>query len=61
MPLPASLREQERQRIEEALAASQGRVSGASGAAVRLGLPPSTLESRIKSLGIDKRQFRPGP
>ena len=61
LPLPASLREQERQRIEEALTASNGRVSGASGAAVRLGLPPSTLESRIKSLGIDKRQFRPGP
>jgi formate hydrogenlyase transcriptional activator len=61
MPLPASLREQERQRIEEALTASNGRVSGASGAAARLGLPPSTLESRIKSLGIDKRQFRPGP
>jgi len=61
LPLPASLREQERQRIEEALATSNGRVSGASGAATRLGLPPSTLESRIKSLGIDKRQFRPGP
>ncbi len=61
LSLPSSLREQERQRIEEALAASNGRVSGASGAAARLGLPPSTLESRIKSLGIDKRPFRPGP
>jgi formate hydrogenlyase transcriptional activator len=59
--LPASLREQERQRIEEALAAAHGRVSGASGAAAKLGLPASTLESRIKSLGVDKRRFRPGP
>jgi formate hydrogenlyase transcriptional activator len=61
LSLPSSLREQERQRIEEALAAANGRVSGAAGAAARLGLPPSTLESRIRSLGIDKRRFRPGP
>jgi formate hydrogenlyase transcriptional activator len=55
--LPASLREQERRRIEEALAASGGRVSGAAGAAARLGVPATTLESRIKSLKIDKRRF----
>ncbi|MEA2601374.1 MAG: formate hydrogenlyase transcriptional activator [Acidobacteriota bacterium] len=60
-PLPATLRDQERQRIEEALAKSGGRVSGARGAAALLGLPGTTLESRIKSLGIDKRQFKPGP
>jgi formate hydrogenlyase transcriptional activator len=57
--LPETLRSQERQRIEEALAASGGRVSGAGGAAVRLGLPATTLDSRIKSLKIDKRRFRP--
>jgi hypothetical protein len=45
-------------RIEEALAAAGGRVSGAGGAAARLGVPATTLESRIKSLKIDKRQFR---
>ena len=58
LPLPLGLREQERQRIEEALAATAGRVSGARGAAVRLGVPASTLESRIRSLRIDKRRFR---
>jgi formate hydrogenlyase transcriptional activator len=59
--LPASLRDQERRRIEEALAAAGGRVSGAGGAAVRLGVPATTLESRIKSLKIDKRSFRTTP
>ena len=48
----------ERDFIEAALAASRGRVSGASGAAARLGVPPSTLENRIKALGIDKTQFK---
>jgi formate hydrogenlyase transcriptional activator len=56
--LPETLRSQERQRIEEALAAAGGRVSGAGGAAARLGVPATTLESRIKSLKIDKRLFR---
>ncbi len=60
IPLPDSLREAERRRIEEALAQSVGRVSGAKGAATLLGLPSTTLESRIKSLGIDKHRFRSG-
>jgi len=47
-----------RQLIEDALTESNGRVSGPDGAAARLGLPPSTLESKIKSLKIDKRRFR---
>jgi len=42
----------ERESIEVALAASQGRVSGPTGAAVRLGLPRQTLESRIRALRI---------
>jgi hypothetical protein len=33
-------------------------VSGPFGAAARLGVPPSTLESKIKALGIDKRPFK---
>jgi formate hydrogenlyase transcriptional activator len=49
----------ERQRIEEALAASRGRVHGVEGAAELLGVPPTTLESRIRRLGIDKYAFRP--
>jgi len=48
----------ERESIEAALAASRGRISGASGAAARLGIPPSTLEHRIKALGIDKTNFK---
>ena len=48
----------ERQQIEEALAASRGRVYGVEGAAELLGIPPTTLESRIRRLGIDKLAFR---
>ena len=36
----------ERQRIEAALAQSNGKISGAHGAAAKLGMPPSTLESQ---------------
>ncbi len=48
----------EREIIEAALAESRGRVSGPSGAAARLRVPPTTLETRIKTLKIDKRQFK---
>ena len=48
----------EREIIEAALAACRGRVAGPSGAAARLGIPSSTLENRIKALGIDKTQFK---
>jgi len=48
----------EREIIEAALAATRGRVSGPSGAAAKLGIPPSTLETRIKALKINKVQFK---
>jgi len=48
----------ERQRIEAALAQSSGKISGAHGAAAELGIPPSTLESKIRSLRINKFQFK---
>jgi DNA-binding NtrC family response regulator len=48
----------ERLPIEEALAASRGRVYGPEGAAETLGVAPSTLESRIRRFGIDKHAFR---
>ncbi|MGA2896949.1 MAG: sigma 54-interacting transcriptional regulator [Acidobacteriaceae bacterium] len=48
----------DRETIGAALAETRGRVSGPSGAAVRLGIPPSTLESRIRSMNINKYQFR---
>jgi DNA-binding NtrC family response regulator len=44
--------------IEEALRATRGRVFGPTGAAAKLGIPKSTLESKIKSLKIDKNHFR---
>jgi formate hydrogenlyase transcriptional activator len=49
---------QEREAIERALALTEGRVSGPSGAAVQLGVPASTLESRIRSLKINKFRFK---
>src|SRR5881296_205616 len=48
----------EKEMIEAALSQSQGRVSGAAGAAVRLGLPPQTLDSKIKRLKINKSRFK---
>jgi len=48
----------EKAMIEDALRASGGRVSGPAGAAVRLGIPRSTLESRIRALKINKNRFR---
>jgi formate hydrogenlyase transcriptional activator len=49
---------QEREIIEEALRECQGRVFGPSGAAAKLGIARSTLESKIRSLKIDKNRFR---
>ena len=49
---------EERACIEEALRATRGRVSGADGAAARLGVAASTLEARIRRLRIDKFGFR---
>ena len=48
----------DREMIGAALAEARGRVSGPSGAAAKLGIPPSTLESKIRALNIDKYQFR---
>jgi formate hydrogenlyase transcriptional activator len=48
----------EREIIEAALVETRGRVWGSSGAAAKLGIPPSTLDHRIKALGIDKKHFK---
>jgi formate hydrogenlyase transcriptional activator len=56
--LPSQLETQEREMIEVALRAARGRIAGQDGAARRLGLAPSTLEFRIKKLGIDKFYYR---
>jgi formate hydrogenlyase transcriptional activator len=57
-PLDAALKRNEQELIENALQAAHGRVSGPSGAAARLGLPASTLESKIRKLRIDKFEYR---
>jgi len=49
--------DKERERIESALAASGGRIAGPSGAAAKLGIPRSTLETKIRRLGIKKHRF----
>jgi len=48
----------EREKIEAALAATRGRVSGPHGAATMLGIPRQTLESRIRALRINKHLFK---
>jgi PAS domain S-box-containing protein len=58
LPLLERPSSQEKEVIERALAEAQGRVSGPSGAAVKLGVPPSTLDSRIKALRINKHRFK---
>ena len=50
--------EGERQLIEAALAAAQGRVAGPKGAAAKLGIPRQTLDSKISALGIDKHRYK---
>jgi transcriptional regulator with GAF, ATPase, and Fis domain len=49
---------QEKAVIEAALRESGGRVSGPSGAAAKLGIPGSTLDSKIRSLKINKNRFK---
>ena len=49
---------QEKETIEAALTNTGGRVSGPQGAAAALGIPASTLESKIRSLGINKFRFK---
>jgi formate hydrogenlyase transcriptional activator len=56
--LPTDQKVNELKRIEAALAESNGKVSGAHGAAAKLGMPASTLESKIRSLRINKFQFK---
>jgi formate hydrogenlyase transcriptional activator len=59
--LSSTLASHERAIIEEALNACGGRVFGPKGAAAWLGIPRSTLESKIRALKIDKRRFRHHP
>jgi formate hydrogenlyase transcriptional activator len=59
VPFIATVVAHEKELIETALAKSNGRIAGPSGAAAKLGIPRQTLESKIRSFGIDKHRFRP--
>src|SRR5882724_2979844 len=61
LALSGTLAAHEKAMIEEALRVSGGRVFGPSGAAARLGIPRSTLESKIRALKINKSRFRARP
>jgi formate hydrogenlyase transcriptional activator len=56
--LGGTLSAHEKEAIEAALAECGGRVSGPKGAAAKLGVPTSTLDSKIKRLGIDTYRFK---
>jgi DNA-binding NtrC family response regulator len=58
LDLYKSLPSREKEIIEVALSESGGRVSGPSGAAAKLCMPRSTLESKIRSLKINKNRFK---
>jgi formate hydrogenlyase transcriptional activator len=58
VPLIATVVAREKELIEAALAKSNGRIAGTSGAAAMLGIPRQTLESKIRSFAIDKHRFR---
>jgi transcriptional regulator with PAS, ATPase and Fis domain len=58
LKLSGNLAAQEKEMIEAALRESGGRVSGPSGAAAKLGIPGSTLDSKIRSLKINKNRFK---
>jgi DNA-binding NtrC family response regulator len=57
-PLTRPSTEEERKSIEAALTRTRGRISGPDGAAAQLGMPASTLESKIRALKINKHQFK---
>ncbi len=56
--LADTLANQEKEMIEQALSECKGRVAGPWGAAAKLGMPPSTLDSKIAALKIDKHRFK---
>jgi DNA-binding NtrC family response regulator/PAS domain-containing protein len=60
-PLTETLQNQEKEIIEAALAVCGGRIAGPNGAAAKLGIPRSTLDSKIKQLKIRKHKYIPEP
>ena len=58
LPLSGALLAHEKNAIEAALVQSHGRISGPAGAATMLGIPDSTLDAKIRRLGIDRYRFK---
>jgi len=58
VPLVADLVEHEREMLENALRESEGVIGGPTGAAIKLGIPRQTLESKIRKLGINRHHFK---
>jgi PAS domain S-box-containing protein len=58
-PLPETLLNQEKEMIEAALTESKGKIAGPQGAAAKLGIPRTTLDSKIKQHNIRKHRFVP--
>ena len=56
--LTDTLQSYEKELIERALADSNGKVAGPSGAAAKLGIPRTTLDARIKQLNIKRQTIR---
>ena len=57
-PLIADFVEHEREILEAALRESEGVVGGPIGAAIKLGIPRQTLESKMRKLGINRHRFK---
>jgi PAS domain S-box-containing protein len=58
VPLADALLAHEKEAIEAALVQCHGRISGLAGAAAKLGIPDSTLDAKIRRLGIDRYRFK---
>jgi PAS domain S-box-containing protein len=58
VPLTGALLAHEKDAIEAALVQCHGRISGPAGAATMLGIPDSTLDAKIRRLGIDRYRFK---
>jgi PAS domain S-box-containing protein len=58
VPLSGALLAHEKEAIQAALVHCHGRISGPAGAATLLGIPDSTLDAKIRRLGIDRYRFK---
>jgi transcriptional regulator with GAF, ATPase, and Fis domain len=56
--MPSSFRQAESNVIIDALRSAAGRIAGRGGAAERLGLKRTTLQNKIRRLGITKAQYQ---